>query len=188
MRINKLESLVPMSDPPPHTKRPPSAPPPSLSPTTAYLPPTSRFPKTLSPGHPPPDPLTILGIFLIIAIAAYALHVLLWIYFPPDAITPNEIDIDIRIGTAGQRRPRVGRRLQWGTGSSCDSNHLIREEEEDREEGERHELSEMRKPSVEEDEEEGSLRPRGYDAYTEDDDGDEHAERARFIMLPRHIV
>lgn len=117
MRINKLECLRSLSGlPPPHTKHPPSP----SSPTSS--PPPSRFPKTSPPVSPlrvglPPDPLIILGIFLIIFIAAYTLHFFLWTYFPPDAIIPNETDLNIIVGAADRRRrPRVqgGRSLEWG--------------------------------------------------------------------------
>ncbi|MCJ1347871.1 hypothetical protein MMC31_006101 [Peltigera leucophlebia] len=174
MRINKHEPLISMSDPPHHTKHPPLS---------------------SSPRGLPLDPITILGIFLMIAIAAYALHVFLWTYFPPDGIIPNETDVDIVIGAADRRRPRVrqGRRLQWVVGSSSGNSDDPTREEEDGEEGERYELDELRKSSEEgeeeeEEEEERALRPQGFDAYAEDGDGDEHAESTSFIMLPRHLV
>lgn len=162
MRINTLESLVSMSVPPPQTQHPPPAPPSSLpssssSPTAVSLPPPSRFSTTSPPGAPQLEPLIILGIFPIIFIAAYALHVFLWTYFPPDTIIPNEIDTDIIVGAADRRRRqrvRRRRRLQWGVGSSSsNSNDPTREEgeeEENGQEGERYELDELRKSSVEE--------------------------------------
>ena len=172
--------------------------PPPLAPssTNPSCPPTSRFQATItsppmSPrGNPPPDPLIILGIFLIIATAAYGLHVFLWTYFPPDAIIPNDIDPDIT-GTDREPGVRRGRRLLWREGfSTSNSNNKTgeekeEEEEEEEEEGESYELYELRKSPADEDE--GAFRPRSYDAYAEDD-GDEHAESARFIMLPKHPV
>lgn len=100
MRINKIGCLVLISGPPlPHTKHPPSP----SSPTGSLQPP-SRF-LTSPPVSPPqvgspPDTLIILGIFLIIAIAAYTFHDFLWTYFPPDAIIPGEIDLNIVVGIA----------------------------------------------------------------------------------------
>lgn len=131
--------------------------------------PISRFSTTSSPGQTPSNPIRILGIFLIIVIATYALRVLLWTYFPPDAIIPNETDIGIVVGRAGRQHLRVRQERDFSGGGEFfyTSNDRTGEIEEA---GDRYELYELRKPSVaEEDEDEEG------EAYTEDTEGDEHA-------------
>lgn len=176
-----------MSGPPlPHTKHPPSP----SSPIGSLQPP-SRFLKTSPPVSPskvgsPPDTLIVLRIFLIIVIAAYTSHFFLWTYFPPDAIIPGEIDLNIVARIADRRRqPRVqeGMRLQWGVrGSASDRNNTTGEEEE-----ERYEVDQLCKLLVEKGEE-GAFCPRSNDCHTDNNDGDEHAKSARSIMLPKHFV